>query len=294
MIDQKLLTLLTVCETKNYSKASKKLNLTQPAISQHISQLEKELDIKIFNRNNNEMKLTDKGEILVKYARRIVSLYNDLDTELDDARKNKNSLIVGITHSSEGGIFPLVFAKYCEKNKGTHIKIICDSIKNLYDKLQAYEIDLAIVDGSYPSTKYSMVSLDTDFLVAILSKDNPLSKKSIININDLKMEKMILRPITSATRLLFEAHIESINMSIEDFNVVLELDNVTSIKDLVKKNYGISILPKSVCHQESKDNSLIIRPIENLTMIREVNLVYQKDVVEEKILDDLIKIYHEL
>lgn len=294
MIDNKLITLLTVCDTKNFSKASKILNLTQPAISQHIASLEKELNIKIFNRVDNQMKLTDKGEILVKYARRIASLYNDLDVKLEDARKNINSLTVGITHSSEGNIIPLVLAKYCDMYKGTHIKIISDSIKNLYDKLSAYEIDIAFIDGKIASNKFSSVSLDTDSLVAVMSKKNTLSKNEIININDLKKQRLLMRQVGSATRLLFESQLESINMSLDEFNVILELDNIAAIKDLVMRDLGVSVLPKSVCYQEIKNNSLIIRPIENLTMIREVNLVYQKNVVEKKVLDDLVKIYREL
>ena len=79
MVDQKLITLLTVVETHNYSLAAKQLNLTQPAISQHIRQLEKENDIRIFNRDGNDIKLTESCAVPAKYARTSLSLYSDIE-----------------------------------------------------------------------------------------------------------------------------------------------------------------------------------------------------------------------
>ena len=87
MEDTKLISLLAVNELKNYTLAAKQLNLTQPAISQHIRQLETELNIKIFNRVGAELKITPDGEILVKYARRILSMYADLESRLKDLKR---------------------------------------------------------------------------------------------------------------------------------------------------------------------------------------------------------------
>ena len=70
-MDTKLLTFIEVCKTKNYTKAAKNLNLTQPAVSQHIKQLELDYNVKLFSRNNNELSLTKDGEIVLKYALRI-------------------------------------------------------------------------------------------------------------------------------------------------------------------------------------------------------------------------------
>lgn len=294
MIDAKLETFLKVCELKNYTLAAKQLNLTQPAISQHIKQLESELNIKLFNRINNEIKLTNEGQILLKYARRIASLYKDLNAKLLDEKKQTKSLIIGITHTSESNVIAEVLAMYCSQNKGLRIKIITDSIKNLYDKLSTYEIDLAIVEGQITDKKYSSILLDTDSLMAVMSNENPLAKNTIININDLKKQKMILRSASSQTRSLFASQLENINMSLDEFNVILEIDNIATIKDLIAKNTGVSVLPKSACYSESKNNSLAVRPIENLNMIRQINIVFLKDFTDRHILDELLVIYRSI
>ena len=291
MIDQKLLTLLTVVETKNYSSAAKILNLTQPAVSQHIKQLEKEHNIHIFNRDGNDIKLTQNGEILVKCARRIVSIYKDLDTKLLDEKKQSQSVTVGITRTSESNIVAEVLAEYSIKNKGTHIKIISDTIKNLYDKLNSYEIDFAVVEGKVDNRKFSNILLDTDSLMAVISNDNPLAKKKIVNINELQKQKLILRTPGSGTRSMFISQLEHIDMDIDDFNVIMEIDNIATIKDLVEKDIAVSVLPKSCCYSELKSGLLTVLPIENMNMIREISLIFNKNSVEQNVVDGIVDTY---
>lgn len=293
MEDAKLVTLLTANEYKNFTLAAKKLNLTQPAVSQHIKQLENELNIKIFNRVGNELKITPEGEIVLKYARRIVSLYHELVSKLKDEKKHTKSLIVGITHTSESNIVAEVLANYCANNKGTRIKIVSDTIKNLYDKLSTYEIDLAFVEGKVTERKYSSVLLDTDYLVAVMNLNNPLAKRKLVDINDLKKEKMILRSKQSGTRNLFASQLTNMNMSIDEFNVILEIDNIATIKDLIRKGAGVSVLPRSVCFSEIKDHSLAILPIKDMEMIRETNIVFMKDFISQEIVDNILSIYHQ-
>ena len=177
-MDAKLLTLIELSKADSFTKAAKALNLTQPAVSQHVKQLEEEFDAKLFIRSNNNLLLTKEGEIVLKYALRIQSLYNDMNRKLKDYKKCANNLTVGITHTSESNIAPEIMAKYSERNSGSHIRIISDSIKNLYEKLSLYQIDLAIIEGKITNKKISSILLGTDSLVAVVSLDNPLANNN--------------------------------------------------------------------------------------------------------------------
>ena len=290
-MDNKLLTFIQLAESKNFTIAARKLNLTQPAVSQHIKQLEMQYNVQLFTRVNNTLKLTKEGEIMLKYALRIESLYLNLDRKLEDVKKYTKSLVVGITHTAESNIAPEILADYSYENSGIHIKIISDTIRNLYDKLSNYQIDLAIIEGTVTSKKFSTVLLGTDSLVAVMSTNNPLSEKKIVSINDLKKERLILRTLDSGTTSLFVHEIEKSGLSVDDFNIYLEIDSVASIKDLVRKNLGVSILPKSACIREIKEKYLVALPVENLNMIRETSLVYVNDNVDREILEDIVQMY---
>ena len=293
MIDVRLETLIKVAELKNFTKAAEELNLTQPCVSHHISSLEEELNITIFNRQKNNLFLTNEGEIVLKYAKRFQNLSTKLNQELIDYKSNITKLRIGLTHTSESNIMTEVLAKCVNIMSNLTITINTDTIKNLYDKLENYEIDIAIIEGKNSNNNLNSFMLDTDYLVCAMSNNDPLSKNGVITLNELKKEKLILRLPTSATRILFESTLESINESIDEFNIILEVDNIATIKDLVRKNLGISILPKGACMNEVKKKKMTILPIENLSMIRETNIIYPKNFSHIDILKTITKIYQE-
>ena len=113
------------------------------------------------------------------------------------------------------------------------------------------------------------------------------------HLNELKKERMIIRLPNSGTRNLFTAHLESNNMDIRDFNVILELDNIATIKDLIRRDFGVSVLPKSVCLDELKKKKIAVLPVENLSMMREINLAYMDDFTQVDMLHGIITAYNE-
>lgn len=294
MIDIKVASLLAVAETRNFTKAAEKLSLTQPAISHHIHQLEEELGTKIFLRNKGNLRLTDPGEVVVAYAKRMNVLFDRLKTTLSDQERHLTRLRIGITHTAESNRVAEVLAEYSNQTDGTIITIITDSIKNLYTMLGNYELDLAIVEGKADLLSLNSLLLDTDYLVCVVSNDNPLSKQSMVTMQDLRRERMILRSPKSGTVNLFVANLASNNESIENMNVILEVDNIATIKDLVQKNFGISILPRSTCVDEILHKKLTVLPIENMSMVRETNIVYQKDFSHPEVLQEITRLYRHM
>lgn len=293
MVDARLNTLLRVHETGSFTRAAESLSLTQPAVSKHIRQLEEELGVRIFNRGAGEMKLTREGEIVVKYAKRIGVLYQNMQQSLDDEKRCATRLSVGVTHTAESNVMAEVLARYSSEREGVRLTIVTDTIQNLYAKLRTYEIDLAVVEGRAPDGNFNSILLDTDSLILAVSTENPLAKKKIVTLSELKKQKMILRLPNSGTRNLFVSHLESNNLSIDDFNVILEVDNIATIKDLIRRNFGVSILAKSACVDELRKGKLVALPVENLGMIREINLVYHRDFEHTDILQDISKMYYD-
>ena len=293
MLDAKLETLLAVAETHNFTHAAEKLNLTQPAVSHHIRQLEEELDTKLFRRGKGEIRLTEEGEIALRYARRLKALQNRMLEEIRDEQRRHTHLRIGITHTAESNTITEVLAQYGSQHHQISISIITDTIKNLYDMLENYELDIAIVEGRRMTDQLNYLMLDTDYLVCVLCNDNPLTSRSMITLGELKKEQMILRSQTSATRQLFEATLTSINEDIQDFNIMLEVDNISTIKDLIRKGLGVSILPRSACMDELRKGKITVLPIENLSMMRETNIVYHKDYARIDVLREIVQLYHE-
>ena len=292
MLDAKLETLLVVAEEKSFTKAASILSLTQPAVSNHISLLEKEIGVKIFFRNKGEVKITPEGEIVVKYAKRIKSLYKRMFDKISELDRQITKLRVGITHTAESNEIAEILAKFGVSHGNINITIITDSIKNLYEMLENYEIDFAVIEGRRQVGELNYLMLDTDYLVCILSNNNPLSKKSMVSLSDLKKEHIILRLPESETRKLFEATLTSMNYSIDNFDVSIEVDNIATIKDLIRKDLGVSVLPQSACMDELRKGKITALPIENLSMARETNIVYNRDFARLDLIRDFVDLYN--
>lgn len=291
MIDRRVASLIAVAQEKNFTKAAARLSLTQPAVSQHIRQLENELGVSLFIRGKGAIRLTEAGETVVHYAHRFNSLYDRMRQALADQEKQLTRLRVGVTHTAESNIVAEVLAEYGHLNPGVVITILTDSIENLYKRLDNFDLDMAIVEGAKEDPAFAFILLDTDYLVSAMSNDHPLAQGSLVSLDDLVKERMILRLSESATMKLFTASLRSLNRSIDEFNVILEVDNIATIKDLIRKNMGLSILPKSTCMDEVSKGKMTILPIENMSMIRETKLVYQKDFSHPQVLQDLTQLY---
>ena len=293
MISTKLRTLLAVAECQNFTKAAARLSLTQPAVSHQINQLEEELDVMLFIRAKTGLKLTPEGEVAVKYARRMVALYERMQKDLKDTRQMGRTLRVGITHTAESNITAEVLAKYSAGNSGVSIKIFTDRINNLYNMLRDYELDLVVVDGKINDPAFSSFVLDTDYLVCVMAPEHPLAKNAMITLDELRRERMILRLPTSDTRVLFDSTLRSLGDAPENYDIVLEVDNISTIKELVRKNLGVSVLAKSACADELRKKKLVALPIENLSMMREIRIVYNKDFTSHDILQSILQVYQE-
>lgn len=291
MINAKLDTLLAVAELLNYTKAAQALSLTQPAVSQHIRQLEADYEITIFRRGEKPLVLTREGEVLVQYARKIKNLHERMQVQLSDQKCKKRQLSIGVTETTMSSGIVETLAKFEKQTDCASIQIYTDEAKNLLDMLRNYSLDLAIVEGSVSEADFYSLSIDSDQLFAAVSPLNSLSHRTVVTLEDLKAQRMILRGGSSGTRILWENQLRQLFETIESFRVVMELDSVNAIKELVKKDYGISILSMRSCAAEVEEGTLVLLPIENKRMIREVNLVCLKEAEQVGTVQMLKRVY---
>ena len=193
LIDQKLISFMKIVDTNSFTKAADALALTQPAVSQHIHNLEEELGVKLFIRNHNQLRLTANGEIVDKYARRLLAISNNLIQSLKDEKENVSSLTVGITHSVESSQIVEALAEYSNQSKGLTIKVVTDTVENLHKMIRNFELDFLIINGKLKDSKLNYMTMDTDCLVLAVSPTHRLAAQNTVTLEELKKEKLILR-----------------------------------------------------------------------------------------------------
>lgn len=293
MVDSKLYSLLQVAELGSFTQAAKALSITQPAVSQHIRALEQELDVRIFERQNGHLIVTKPGRKIINTAKKIVALSQNLHQELRDTEALVTHLTVGVTRAAEVSPITEALAKYCADNDGISITIIADSVSNLYEKLKTYELDFAIVEGRIGDNGVRHQLLDTDCLILAVSANHPLARRSNVTLDELKKERLILRQSDSGTHALLSAYLANNTMSLKDFNVMFEIENTAMVKELVRRNYGVSVLARSVCLSEVRNGSIAALSIEQFDVRRDINIAYQEDFDRLDIIRDFMDNYNE-
>ncbi|HZJ88878.1 MAG TPA: LysR family transcriptional regulator [Sphaerochaeta sp.] len=295
MIDPKIKTFLILVKEGSFTAAAKELCITQPAVSNQMRLIEEEYNTSLFLRSGRRLKLTAEGEILYKYAQRALTIEKTAHHALEDARHNIQRLNIGMTATAEENLLPQVIAEYCNIHQNTKVRIETGTLESLRTSLQSYQIDLAIVGGHIADDEFTTVKIDTDYLNLIVSPENPLAQQSRVTLEDLKQERLILRPTMTATRQQFETFLIQHGETIENYMVVIEINNVPIIKELVHDNQGVTIMSHNACLVDVLTGKLVAVPLEgSARMLRELNIVYRNNYRHPEVASEIRRIYLQL
>lgn len=290
MIDDKLYTLIVLERERNYTKTAAICHISQPAVTQHIKSLEDFYGIKIFKRNGRELLLTIEGELLVKNARRLYALNNKIKSEIELSFKKLKQLNIGITLTAGGYFIPEILKVFKENYPLIKFNFHTDLAENLVNRINNFELDFAIIDGIPPKNNLNKTLLSMDQLIVIANNSHPLLNEKNVSFDMLKKEDFILRHDTADTRKAFDAYLKNHLETIDDFNIILEIDNTALIKELIIKGYGISIMSKALCEQNIKQGAIKEIKINDFKLERGIYLVYPQNLKNNEIITSIINI----
>jgi DNA-binding transcriptional LysR family regulator len=277
MLDARLTTFITVANIKSFTKAAEILNITQPAVSQHVKYLEEYYKASLIKKQGKNLDLTEEGQILYKYAKELEMTHRNLENEL----RNKNSICksynVGATMTIGGYVLPYILAEYKKAYKNIDILLQVNNTEEIIDKLLKRKLDLALVEGNFDRNKFNFIKLKDDEMVLAVSPRHSFAKRKEVSIEEVLRSEIILREKGSGTREIFEEKLKSLGFDINKFNPYMELGSISAIKSLVEENLGCTIISRETIKREVKQGSIKIVPVEGIEIYREFNFIYLKD-----------------
>ncbi|WP_081411155.1 LysR family transcriptional regulator [Tenacibaculum ovolyticum] len=236
------------------TKASEKLYLSQPALSHQLKKLEEEIGLKVFNRLNKKLVLTDVGQILYSNSEKILVSISLLNSELEEIKKGKKKRIRLTTECYTCYHWlPRVIQEFRKDNPAINVQINIEATKEPLQFLLEGKIDLAIVSNTSNHPSINFEPLITDEMVVILSKDNRLSGIKKINLNDLINQNLILYDIPESKNYVLTNILHN-NIGLVDSIQKVQLTE--AIIELVSANLGISIMAKWAAESFLKDKNL--------------------------------------
>ncbi len=276
MLNYRLETFLTVCDTMNFSRSAELLHITQPAVTQHIHYLEHTYGCKLFQYENRRLRKTSSALILEQYARTMKINEENL------VRQLKNNLIRKLNIGATKTIGECVISRYAEKFvacEGNELSLIVDNTVHLLNLIDEYKLDFALIEGSFDKKKYGYTFFSKEPFVGICAPDHPFAGKEI-SVPELLQQTILCREEGSGTRAILENTLLDFNESISHFKRSICISSFPIILDYVRKGIGISFVYEVL----AKQAGLPVFTIESCCIEREFNFVYLKNTgAEEKI-----------
>lgn len=277
MLDYRIYTFLTLCDTMNYRVTAEKLNMTQPAVTQHIKFLEQEFGCSLFNYNGKKLTKTKNAVILEEYAR--TANYNEKALREKILLPPVKKVRMGATKTIGDFVLKEEITQFL-KNDNILFSLTVDNTANLLDKLDHNKMDFAILEGIFDKQKYGYRLYRTEPFIGICSKNHPFSGKSV-PLSDIFSEMLFIREKGSGTRAIFEQVLLENSFTIEQFNKVACINSLELIKHLVKENIGISFVYEAVAKSSDELSTFTIK---NMCITRDFNYVFLNGIDIENLL----------
>lgn len=268
-----LIIFVTVYKEESITAAARKLNLTQPAVSAAIKELESRYSVRLFERMGRGIQKTPASHHLYEFASHITSLYQEMDRDFKK-QVSSSPLRIGSSIGIGSRLMPGYIKDYIGAFRVPMPYIKIDSSDIIEKMVLENTLDLALIEGCIHSDKLLAEPFIKDRLILVCSPLNPLAAKKVVTLQDLREENFLLREKNSGTRELAES-----TLLLHDFiiNPVLESSSTTAIIHAVMAGLGISILPERMVAEYVKTGVLVPLEIRGIEFVRECHIIYHQN-----------------
>ena len=233
-----------VAELLSFSKAAKALYITQSTLSQQIKQLEDELDMALFFRNNHKVTLTEAGETFLEGAKKTLADADDNKAKIMDlASGHRGTLNIGVTHSF-GSILTESILAFKKEFPQVHLNICYRNVVELMELISNGDLDFALSFKS--SEKFDNVEsriLFDNKLSIIVREEHPLTRKKVVRLADLEDYELILPGVGLQARSAFDSILTERHLNLK---VSIEANEVNTILNLLNKSNYVTVLSETV------------------------------------------------
>ena len=274
MFDFRLKVFDTVAKRLNFTKAANELNITQPAVTKHIKEIELNLNIKLFERNGTKIKLTKAGEILLKYTEEIFSVYQKMEFEIGQLQeKQKGSLRLGASTTIAQYVLPPILAEFRKRFPEIQLSLVIQNSEKIEDLLANQKIDIGLIEAQIKNRTFHYFPFMKDQIVLVSRQNHSISIKNNIKLDDLKNIPLVFREPGSGTLETIDLALKSKNIKLNELNIEIQLGSTESIKSYVLHSDALAFLSIQSILQELKNQTLTIIDIKNLVIERNFNFI---------------------
>ena len=270
-------TFSRAAELSSFTAAARALKLTQAAVSQRISALEKALDVALFRRRGGRVLLTEAGRRLYGYAQRILALHQ----EARDHVTGKKTPVTGdlsLAASSIPGeyLLPRQLVLFRDLYPHIHVRVTVTDTQDVLSQVEQGQAQLGLVGGKEDRPNLEFRAFACDQMVLAVPPWHALRRRKQVSLKQLRALPLILREAGSGSRRCLEAALAQAGTSLKDFSIALELGSNEAIKEAVLQGLGAAVLSLHAVEKELQASRFHVLRVAGLPLKRDLFVVWDR------------------
>jgi DNA-binding transcriptional LysR family regulator len=280
-----------LAETESFTKSAQINGITQSAVSQQISSLERQFQTLLIERSKKRFRLTREGQLLYETARQMVHLYDGFQARMQELKDViSGSLRVGTIYSIGLYNLPPYLKKFMRAHPGVNLHVEYMRSNLVYEEVTGNGIDLGMVAYPARDPRLDILPIGRDRLVMICPPDHPRARDAAVGLRALDGEKFISFEPDIPTRRAIDRALAAAQAEVRH---VMEVDNIETVKRAVEIGLGISIVPQSTILQEVEKGVLAQVPLEGGEFERPLAVIVKKEKVQSPAMKQFLSVLRE-
>ena len=265
-----------VVEQGSFSKAAERVYRTQPAVSIAVRRLEEQIGAPLFDRSQKTPTLTDAGQLLYDYAKRILALREQAQNVVSELRSLERGRVrIGANESTSLYLLPHLILEYRANHPNVKLEIYRHVSERLPREVLDRNVDFALLAFEPIDRELECFPILEDELVLIINPDHPLASRDSVTIEELGGESFLAHNVKTASRYKV---IEAFEQHHTPLNITLELATVETIKRFVQLKIGLAFVPRMCVAEELARGTLGTVPVQELTYIRKLWVTHRRQI----------------
>ena len=261
----------------SFSRAAEAMEITQPAVSIQVQELEKFLGITLFHRRPRGLRITEAGDAVLAYAQQIFALSTQLvDTVQEMEDLQAGHLVLGASSTPGEYVLPLVVGRFRQIYPGIHVELVIGNTRTIMQRILDREMDLGMVGDHVEeySNELEMVDFQEDEIVLVAAPNHPVTTLDRPTVEQVMEMGLVAREVGSATRQSAERHFRQLGLVPE---IAIELGSNQAVKQAAMAGGGIGIISRLGIAAELKAGMLVVVDVAGWDCHRPLTLIQPKD-----------------
>ncbi len=269
--------LKAIAAEGSFKRAADSLYVSQPAVSLQVQNLERQLDVPLFDRGGRRAQLTEAGHLLLSYGDRILALCQETCRAIEDLQNLQGgTLIIGASQTTGTYLMPKLIGLFRHQYPDVGVQLHVHSTRRTCWSIVNGQVDLAIIGGEVPLELQTSLDIEPyaeDELALVLPVFHPLAQKETVQREDLYRLNFITLDAQSTIRKVIDQILVRSNIDPRLLKIEMELNSIEAIKNAVQSGLGAAFISVSAIEKELKLGALKRVAIENVVIKRTLSLI---------------------